>query len=217
MFFEKKRILELHDFLVNVLGVYRLSRLDLALDDFSGVTDLDAVVRAYDADAFYQGRGVRPSLRRIQERVGQVVTGETIYVGSRKSQVFWRSYEKNLEMNIADPSTPWIRHEAELHKVDVALLLDVVRAYAGCNQYARQLVDCHDPLRVRDVVERVSANLDSQIRWARRLVGKTLRSLIDYFDAPTALALLMAGERGRLHLTPGEISIYRQALEPEPI
>lgn len=52
--------------------------------------------------------------------------------------------------------------------------------------------------------KKAEASLDSQIRWGRRLIGRTLRSLIDLFDAPTALALLTAGERGRLHLTPGK-------------
>ena len=216
-FFERKKPLELNDFLANVLLVTRLNRLDLAYDDYSGVTSTDTVIQAYDRDAFYRGRGVRPRITVIRSRTANSVEGDTVYIGSRRSQVYWRTYDKNLEQGITRPDTPWVRHEVELKKVSVWLLVDIVAAFAGCNEYARQLVDCHNPSKVRDAVERVSASLDSQIRWGRRLIGKTLRSLIDYFDAPTAIALLMAGERGRLHLTPGEISVYRQALEPEPI
>lgn len=138
--------------------------------------------------------------------------GSTIYVGSRQSQVYWRSYDKNAERGIVNPVTPWWRHEAELKKVSVDLLLDVPAAYAGCNDFARTLANS-EPVRVRTKIEKVASTLDSQIRWGRRLIGRTLRSLIDMFDAPTALALLTAGERGRLHLTPGEISTYRTALQ----
>lgn len=97
-------------------------------------------------------------------------------------------------------------------KISVDLLLDISAAYAGCNDYARTLADS-EPIRVRTKIEKAEASLDSQIRWGRRLIGRTLRSLIDLFDAPTALALLTAGERGRLYLTPGDISVYRTALQ----
>lgn len=211
-FFESRTPVQLHKFLVDALGVYRLNRLDLAYDDYSGVTDADNVIQAYNNDAFYAGRGVRPKITIIQSRLGQNLVGSTVYVGSRQSQVYWRSYDKNLEQGLQNPATPWFRHEAELKKVSVDLLLDIAASFAGCNEYARCL-SAVEPVRVRDFVEKSAATLDSQIRWGRRLIGKTLRSLIDLFDAPTALALLTAGERGRLHLTPGEISVYRTALQ----
>ncbi|MFU8537293.1 replication initiation factor domain-containing protein [Klebsiella pneumoniae] len=198
--------------MTEILGVSRLNRLDLAYDDFSGVTNFDTVIAAYDDDAFYCGKGPRPKLTTIQTRSGKNDLGSTIYVGSRQSQVYWRSYDKNAEQGMVNPVTPWWRHEAELKKVSVDLLLDILAAYAGCNDFARTLANS-EPVRVRTKIEKTAATLDSQIRWGRRLIGKTLRSLIDLFDAPTALALLTAGERGRLHLTPGEISTYRAALQ----
>lgn len=211
-FFEQKSASELHSFLTEILCVYRLNRLDLAFDDFSGVADYDCVIAAYDRDGFYCGKGPRPQITTIQTRSGKNALGSTIYVGSRQSQVYWRSYDKNAEQGVVDPEMPWWRHEAELKRVSVDLLLDINAAYAGCNEFARTLVDT-PPIRVRTKIQKASVSLDSQIRWGRRLVGKTLRSLIDLFDAPTALALLTAGERGRLHLTPGEISVYRTALQ----
>lgn len=211
-FFERKHPVELHHFLTEILGVSRLNRLDLAYDDFSGVTDCSSVIAAYDNDGFYCGKGPRPKITIIQSRSGETYLGSTIYVGSRQSQVYWRSYDKNCEQGIVDPVTPWWRHEAELKKVSVDLLLYISAAYAGCNDFARTLANS-EPIRVRTKIEKCEASLDSQIRWGRRLIGRTLRSLIDLFDAPTALALLTAGERGRLYLTPGDISVYRTALQ----
>ncbi|EPA1860003.1 replication initiation factor domain-containing protein [Klebsiella michiganensis] len=211
-FFEKKQPIELHNFLVEILRVNCLNRLDLAYDDYSGATGFDSVIAAYDGGAFYCGKGPRPKMTTIQSRTGKILGGTTIYIGSRQSQVYWRSYDKNAEQGIIQPETPWWRHEAELKRISVDLLLDISAAYAGCNNFARTLADS-EPVRVRTKIEKTAASLDSQIRWGRRLIGKTLRSLIDHFDAPTALALLTAGERGRLHLTPGEISTYRTALQ----
>ncbi|MFJ5359697.1 replication initiation factor domain-containing protein [Pectobacterium sp. CHL-2024] len=211
LFFENRTAGDLHKFLTEVLQVYRLNRIDIAYDDYSGSTDVQSVVDAYDAGAFYAGRGVAPQIQIITTRREQKSLGETVYVGSRTSQVYWRTYDKNAEQKILNPTTPWIRHEAELKKISVDLLLDIDAAFAGCNAFAAALV-ATEPVVVRTRVEKAAVSLESKIGWARRAVGKTLRSLIDAFDAPTALALLTAGEGGKLHLTPGEISVYREAL-----
>lgn len=116
-FFERKQPVELHHFLTEILGVSRLNRLDLAYDDYSGVTGFDSVIAAYDRDAFYCGKGPRPKITTIQSRSGKTDLGSTIYVGSRQSQVYWRSYDKNAEQGIVNPVTPWWRHEAELKKL----------------------------------------------------------------------------------------------------
>ncbi|MCA6917542.1 replication initiation factor domain-containing protein [Pectobacterium versatile] len=212
LFFENRTAGELHKFLSEVLQVYRLNRLDLAYDDFSGATNVQSAVDAYDAGAFYGGVGMPPQIQIITTRRNQKSLGETCYVGSRTSQVYWRTYDKNSEQKIANPATPWVRHEAELKKISTDLLLDIDAAFAGCNKFAAALV-ATEPAVVRSPVEKTAVALESKIAWARRAVGKTLRSLIDAFDAPTALALLTAGEGGKLHLTPGEISVYREALQ----
>ncbi|WP_233968022.1 hypothetical protein [Pectobacterium polaris] len=94
-----------------------------------------------------------------------------------------------------------------MKKISADLLLDIDAAFAGCNAFAAALVAV-EPAVVRTPVEKAAVSLESKISWARRAVGKTLRSLIDAFDAPTALALLTAGEGGKLHLTPGEILFF---------
>ncbi|KAA3668300.1 replication initiation factor domain-containing protein [Pectobacterium carotovorum] len=211
LFFENNTPEKFHKFLDEVLQVFRLNRLDLAYDDYSGATDVQSAVDAYDAGAFYAGNGMPPQIQIITTRRNQKNLGETCYVGARSSQVYWRTYDKNSEQKIANPLTPWVRHEAELKKISTDLLLDIDAAFAGCNKFAAALVAV-EPAVVRSPVEKTAVSLEAKISWARRAVGKTIRSLIDAFDAPTALALLTAGEGGKLHLTPGEISVYREAL-----
>jgi DNA relaxase NicK len=69
--FERKQPVELHHFLTEILGVSRLNRLDLAYDDYSGVTGFDSVIAAYDGDAFYCGKAPdrkSPLFNLVQEK-----------------------------------------------------------------------------------------------------------------------------------------------------
>ena len=96
----------------------RFSRVDLAIDEFSGRLDLPAMVS--DAKA-----------ARVRSRLAEggvyesfaLATGEhtglTFYLGNRESETFFRFYDKRLEAlkkgALADELPPyWVRAEAEL-------------------------------------------------------------------------------------------------------
>jgi len=70
------------------LDAFRLTRLDLCV----------SVDKEIDLDYWYarqreEGRKIKASL----------INGETLYIGSRKSDRFWRIYNKALEQGIAGP------------------------------------------------------------------------------------------------------------------
>jgi phage replication initiation protein len=71
--FERKQPVELHHFLTEILGVSRLNRLDLAYDDYSGVTGFDSVIAAYDVTHFIAVKA--PDLRSPLFKLAQ---GKTI-------------------------------------------------------------------------------------------------------------------------------------------
>jgi phage replication initiation protein len=75
----------------------RLTRVDIAADFYHGEVTFDAVRSAYDAGLFAPaGRAGRPP--KMKEVLpGSRSEGRTIYVGSRKSDVFFRGYEKGLK------------------------------------------------------------------------------------------------------------------------
>ncbi|MFM4770821.1 replication initiation factor domain-containing protein [Aeromonas caviae] len=130
----------LHDVISRVPGV-RITRVDLALDDYSGehITYQGAIAGA-EAGEFHPQRGRAPSWMKIEsgefvisevskgiaKRFGMVPTkGCSFYVGSRINGKCARVYEKGKQMQSAEYPN-WVRAEGELHNKDRIIPLDVL-------------------------------------------------------------------------------------------
>ncbi len=88
-------------------------RLDLAIDNVDGALSLERI-RAACQDHERQVRTLFSEWRRIEKgsfHEGETVTGETIYLGSTKSHVMCRAYNKAQESGI---DGQWIRFEIQL-------------------------------------------------------------------------------------------------------
>ncbi|EFT5674664.1 replication initiation factor family protein [Salmonella enterica] len=201
------------------LGVTTLSRIDLALDDFTGNFGC-----AYAELAYYDGafrcseRGVYPRIdpRRPRNIDGQLL-GETIYVGSRRSRIFWRNYDKALEQHLDGVS--WYRSEAELKKVTVDVLSDVDAYFAGICDFSASLLS-----KTVEEIKRLSRDeqvrrdnllpcleLLARVRRVRRQVGKVTGDVLDVFqgDVNAAFGLLMRDE----HIHKYGFGEYKQILQ----
>jgi DNA relaxase NicK len=92
----------------------KITRADLAHDDFDGVASVDVAVESFKAGGF-AGKGRPPA----SEVAGDWFTpgggpkGRTFYVGARDSGKLLRVYEKGRQLG--DPLSPWVRWELELH------------------------------------------------------------------------------------------------------
>ncbi|MFR9700929.1 replication initiation factor domain-containing protein [Aeromonas sanarellii] len=130
----------LHAVISHVPGV-RITRVDLALDDYSGehITYQGAIAGA-EAGEFHPQRGRAPSWMKIEsgefvisevskgiaKRFGMVPTkGCSFYVGSRINGKCARVYEKGKQMQSAEYPN-WVRAEGELHNKDRIIPLDVL-------------------------------------------------------------------------------------------
>ncbi|MFQ2451088.1 replication initiation factor domain-containing protein [Aeromonas caviae] len=130
----------LHDVISHIPGV-RITRVDLALDDYSGehITYQGAIAGA-EAGEFHPQRGRAPSWMKIEsgefvitevakgiaKRFGMVPTkGCSFYVGSRINGKCARVYEKGKQMQSAEYPN-WVRAEGELHNKDRIIPLDVL-------------------------------------------------------------------------------------------
>lgn len=194
----------LHNVLVG-LGVSRLSRTDFALDDFTGNFGCDYARIAYYDRAFRcAARGKYPRIRCIHDSdIDGKMFGHTIYVGSRKSRVFWRVYDKSLERQL--DGVTWYRSEVELKDVPVAVLSDVDAYFAGICDYSASLLSCHIetvkrlPATEKAKRENLLPCLDilSRVRRVRRQVGKVTGDVLDAFqgDLGAAFGLLMRQEQ----------------------
>ncbi|WP_158587204.1 replication initiation factor domain-containing protein [Motilimonas pumila] len=174
----------LHNFLSGVLNISKIARIDLAYDCFEGNFDCDYALTAYDDGAFHN-KGRPPALNHLKPRRGDVVEGETVYVGSRKSTVYWRVYNKALEQGLHD--TVWFRSEVELKGVHIDALKHPASAFAGlCDFSASIAPDEHINVKFKTVQN--TLDFAGKIRWAKTMVGKTLYDIAEHFDGDINLA-----------------------------
>lgn len=94
--------MELFKILIEEYNEFRVSRIDLAFDDHTGILDLDRMLDDTDR-AFYRSRS-----RWWKVEYGS--TGTTIYHGSPQSKIRVRIYDKAMERGLMD-GTHWVRVE----------------------------------------------------------------------------------------------------------
>ncbi|EAW3103098.1 hypothetical protein FEK76_07470 [Salmonella enterica] len=177
------------------LGVTRLSRVDLCFDDFTGNFSTDYALTAYDDRAFLTGAGgciQQLDIRR--PRAGDRLKGDTIYVGARKSRIYWRIYDKALEQNLDGVS--WFRSEVELKKVTVDVLSNVDAYFVGICDYSASVIS-----KYIEHVQKLSADerrvqenllpcleLLGRVKRVRRQFAKIAGDVLDIFDGDTGAA-----------------------------
>lgn len=177
------------------LGVTRLSRVDLCFDDFTGNFSTAYALTAYDDRAFLTGAGgciQQLDIRR--PRAGDRLKGDTIYVGSRKSPIYWRIYDKALEQNLDGVS--WFRSEVELKKVTVDVLSNVDAYFVGICDYSASVISKHVehvqklPPEERRVQENLLPCLEllGRVKRVRRQFAKIAGDVLDIFDGDTGAA-----------------------------
>jgi len=101
----------------------RITRVDLAHDDFMGTYSVDWAVKQYRTGGFSAG-GRKPSVMQHGDWIAENRRGRTFYVGTRRNGKLLRVYEKGKQLG--DPSSPWVRWELELHNTDRDIPWDVL-------------------------------------------------------------------------------------------
>ncbi|PMH33191.1 replication initiation factor family protein, partial [Vibrio cyclitrophicus] len=90
---------------LSLLGITRLARLDLCVDDYTGIFDCKYAEKCFYEGAFRTASRGRGPTMVPHKRVSQSgeLSEEAVLVGSRTSAIYWRVYNKKFEQNIADP------------------------------------------------------------------------------------------------------------------
>lgn len=102
----------------------KLTRVDIAHDDFSGETvSIDWARAQYDVGGYKPSRGLSPRSRLFSDEGSG--HGSTYYVGSRESGKMLRIYEKGKQLG--DPNSNWNRVECEWRAVHRTLDVDMLR------------------------------------------------------------------------------------------
>lgn len=131
---------------IRALPFVNLTRVDIALDDFAGVTGFEHARSAYMAGNFVT-RGKPPVCGEIRSggvMVGDAIDylgGSTFTVGTRSGGKLYRGYEKGKQQG--DSASLWFRHEVELRSVNreipLHVLTDPDRYFCGFYPYMAEV------------------------------------------------------------------------------
>lgn len=113
----------LHDWLTDHSIQGRLTRVDLAHDDYDGLVSVDDYDFVYDLGNFNNG-GRNPGCEHKGDWKNPNGKGRTFCVGSRENGKYFRAYEKGRQLG--DKQSPWVRTEVEFKSVDRDIPFDVL-------------------------------------------------------------------------------------------
>lgn len=180
--------------LASLLGACdaRLTRVDIAADDFLGQWPVQWAIERYNEGSFDK-RGQRPKARLIDDMGNN--TGKTFYVGSRKSENQLRVYEKGKEQG--DQTSPWVRYEGEFHASQRReLVLDMLVDPAPYLVGAYPVLDFVGGIgeRLRIATEKLLANCKRAVMHFRRQYGPMVNAMLHASGGDEAtLARLIVG------------------------
>ena len=199
-------IVVVQELLSRILMTGHITRLDLAIDNVQHIyyrlQELDDIWKSRRCCAHFR------TFKRILERDSSgEITGDTIYFGSRSSDLMVRVYDKQLENRLRHPESPvddeWIRWELELKdgradnaarllmqqcsvgSVAVGILSNVFRVIVFDDSNKSR---CSTDIKWQCFIDGIEAlrlytplpekTLEDKYRWVQRQVGPTLTGLI---------------------------------------
>ncbi|WP_434516156.1 replication initiation factor domain-containing protein [Dechloromonas sp. ARDL1] len=185
----------------------RITRIDLAHDDYLGRISLETARKWFEAGEFHAGRGHPPSGRFLDDFGSG--KGKTLYVGQRKNGKLLRIYEKGKELGQVD--SPWVRWELELHNKDRELplrLLLTPSQYLSAAYPATAWINQRQS-RIETATKSTLIGLDVLTEYCRKSYGKLIWTLWKIQGMPPldiVETLAVEGIPTRInHAIPGEV------------
>ena len=150
----------------------KISRVDVAHDDFKGRHNLDDVLRWHEQGAFNSG-GRPPAVQKLGWDDG---SGKSVYIGKNHGNQQLCAYEKGRQQGArdGDAQANWVRFEgrfgSKYRRIPFDVLTDPAAYLVG---HFPALAACVDvtPMRMKTSAERAAANLASSIRFAKLQCG----------------------------------------------
>jgi phage replication initiation protein len=173
----------------------RITRVDLAHDDFTGASySVDRGMADYDAGLFSSG-GRPPEVETRGNWKRPSGKGRTLYIGSRTNGKFLRVYEKGRQLG--DKNSEWVRVEGELKSVDRIVPFDVLLepgAYLAAMYPALSWISTVQK-RIETVQKEAVFSYNKMLEWLKRQAGASLNFALEMEgDAAALLAKLVRDE-----------------------
>lgn len=158
----------------------KITRCDLAHDDFEGKTVNINICQQWYADGLFSTNG-RPPKEFLYDDCNSG-DGKTYQVGNRKSGKLVRMYEKGKEQG--DPNNPWFRIELELRNKDRYIPWDILikpgQYLAGAYKALHYLSE--EQIKLKTTKKQKDMSIDRSVEWVRHAAGKHLNAIIQYYD-----------------------------------
>lgn len=179
----------------------KLTRVDLALDFFEGISGgLDRV-----RDEWHRGvmdvRGRRPSVNMVGAWV-EGGRGRSFYFGSREAGKQTNVYEKGVQLFGADDATKWerieLRYGNKLRELPTSVLLRPDDFFAGASEWHSAMLSEHgrtvdgEPIKVKakQAIQTVKAEVTRSVRWLTNTASQSLAMAFKYLDEDRFLSLV---------------------------
>lgn len=158
-----------HDLLASLNA--KITRIDLAHDDFAGVYNVTAGLEMLALGEFTLN-GRPPNAQFVDDFDSG--KGKTLYIGNRDNGKLLRIYEKGKQLG--DPLSPWVRWELELHNKDRTIPLDVLLRpgdyLAGGYPCLSWISETQD--RIKTTRQQLRISFDHLVKHCRQSYGKLL-------------------------------------------
>lgn len=165
------------------LGYVRISRIDLAHDDYKGHFNVDTCRKMFKNGLFTVT--TEPSYQYIESGIllknGSLkpANGRSFYVGKRNNGKMLRCYEKGKQLK--DQDNPlWCRWEVELRNIDRVIPLDALsepqKYFAGAYPALNQFSTSQERTKLK--VKKLTASYKHLEKYAKQGYGKLLNFAI---------------------------------------
>lgn len=159
----------------------RITRVDLAHDDYAGATYTVDKADQDHTDGLYNCGGRNPRCEYRGDWKNPDGKGRSFYVGNRKNGKFCRVYEKGRELG--SPSSDWVRVEVEFKSVDRVIPFNVLLApgeYLAAAYPAFAWISEHQE-RIETTQKVTEANVEKAMKWLKHQCGAYVHHLTQLF------------------------------------
>lgn len=203
----------LHEFLTKQADQPRITRIDLAHDDYDGSTyNVDQAKAEFEAGLFGSG-GRIPDCEQRGNWYRPNGKGRTFYVGHRVNGKYARIYEKGKQLGDAD--SPWVRLEVEFKSVDRVIPFDALLnpgEYLAASYPAFGWLESNQK-RIKTVQKSTEISYAAMCDWLLRQCGSAL-AVVAEIEGGAQQALDKVGIFKKM---PSRLHIPHWSNSPEPI
>ncbi len=188
--------LRLYHFLVTQAKRPKLTRVDIAHDDFQGKNISVDWGNMQDGLGGFQLGNRAPNIEHKGNWRRPNGKGRTLCIGSRDSGKYLRLYEKGRAEG--DPNDNWQRAEVEFKSIDRILPFDMLLApseyFIAAYPCFRDLADHLQPERIETITKTAQINFQNAIENLKHQYGKYINVFKDVFEPEELINLICCSD-----------------------